>query len=99
MKIVSISGWTGESISGYVDDGRSYKGFHLTLDGVSYRKPMPKRRWGLTSLELFAGVIGKFDPDAFVLEEPIEVGRLDFRALDDLLSKDGRFEKGGNERG
>jgi hypothetical protein len=99
MKIVSISDWNDKLIAGYVDDGRSYKYFSLTPGGgVEYGKPMPKRRF--KNLEWFAEVIGKFDPDAFVLEEPIPVNRLDFRELTNLLSKDKRFhQSSGNEGG
>ena len=92
-KIVSISGWGNESISGYVDTGRSYRGFTLSPGGVEYGKPMPKKRWGLTSPEQFAGVIGKFDPDAFVLKRPLVVKRLNFKELDGVLSGDPRFVK------
>jgi hypothetical protein len=95
MKIVSISEWNDRLIMGYVDDGRSYKGFHLTPDGVEYDKPMPKKQF--KSLEHFAGVIGKFDPDAFVLDDPLVVGRMDFAELSELLRGDERFEWGGGE--
>ena len=101
MKIVSITDHNASIITGYVDTGRSYRRFALFSDKerkTLWGKPMPKRDY--RNLEHWAGVIGKFDEYAFVLEEPIELKRLDFAELTNLLSKDKRFhQSSGEEKG
>lgn len=91
FKIVSVTDCNDELISGYLDDGRSYKRFGLRPDGtVRYGVPMPKK--GFKNLEHFAGVIGKFDPYAFVILKPIVVKRLDFQELSEIIKNDPRME-------
>jgi hypothetical protein len=97
MKLISITAWTPEVIAGYVADTRNYKHFHLwaKAQAAIWGPPMPRRRY--KSLRWFAEVIGKFDPDAFVLDKPLVIDAAvlnNFSALDGILRKDKRFTQG-----
>lgn len=94
MKLISITVWTPNGIAGYVDDGRNYKRFDLDAGaGAAVWGPsFAKRKY--KSLRWFAEVIGKFDPDAFVLNKPLPIDAAalkDFNALDAILRSDKRF--------
>jgi hypothetical protein len=98
VKILSIETCTEDLINGYLDDGESYRDFSLRPGNVvKYGPAIPKRDF--RDLEHFAGVIGKFDPYALVLEEPIEVEGLEFERVRAIVLSDPRFRKPGEPAG
>jgi len=91
MKILSIETCSAKSIIGYVDDGQAFKSFELTPDSPPVFGPdFPKQDF--RDLEHFAGVIGKFDPHAFILAMPIEIEELSFKEIRKIFLTDERFE-------
>lgn len=91
MKVISIETCHKQFINGFVDDGESYKSFEVEPGKpASFGFPFPKKDY--KSLAHFAGVIGKFDPDCFVLEEPIEVSPFTFDKVREVFLTDERFK-------
>lgn len=80
MLLLSIETCNEEIVNGYLDDGENYRGFVIRPGKpIKYDGCFPKRDY--RDLEHFAGVIGKFDPYAFILKDPIEIESPDFETL------------------
>jgi hypothetical protein len=91
MKIISIETCTNKHANGYIDDGEFYMGFEVRPNKPPvFGNYFAKKEF--KNLAEFAAILGKFDPDCFVLEKPIEIEELTFEKVRELFLADERFK-------
>jgi hypothetical protein len=91
MKIISIETCTDKYAVGYVDDGEFYMGFEVKPNQPpAFGNYFPKKEF--RNLAEFAAILGKFDPDYFVLEKPIKIDELTFENVREAFVADERFK-------
>jgi hypothetical protein len=81
MQLISMATCTHDFAEGYVEIEKEYLRFNI----VRGKEPVIHARFKKSEFRNyrhFAGVIGKFDPYAFILSKPIELNCLD---LDELV--------------
>jgi len=93
MKLLSIETCTKTYINGYVDDGYAYRSFELKPDSPPTFGP-PLLKTDYRSLFHFAGVIGKFDPYAFIWIEPTPIDNMTFDSIRKIIKKRGFLYNG-----
>jgi hypothetical protein len=81
VKLISMATCTSDFAEGYVEIEKEYLRFNIVRD----KEPVIYARFKKSEFRNyrhFAGVIGKFDPYAFILSKPIKISGLD---LDELV--------------
>ena len=92
MKLLSFEKCSDNKFIGYIEGGQHYKAFVLTCENaLSYDQTFPKNNY--KNYEHFAGVMGKFDPYAVFLREPIEIERPSFDKLLNLWKREIDYSK------
>lgn len=80
MRLLSIEKLGDKGFAGYVEDGHDYKSFVLIDGEARIESEYPKMDF--KDYEHFRGVIGKFDPEAVFLINPIRIEELTQPALE-----------------
>jgi len=92
VKLLSIETCNSGFINGYIELEGKYAAFSIEKgSAASIRARFSKSNY--RSYAHFAGVIGKFDPYAFLLKEPISIAALDFDRLTDLYNATPAFRR------
>ncbi len=92
MKLLSIETCSSRFINGYVELEGEYAAFSIEKGSTAViHARFPKSNY--RSYVHFAGVIGKFNPYAFLLKEPISIAALDFDQLSDLYNATPAFRR------
>lgn len=81
MLLLSIEWLGSDAFAGYVEDGDQYKGFFVER-GKDARIDENYKKVKFNDYEHFSGVIGKLDPYAIFLTEPIPIMDLSWGVLD-----------------
>ena len=81
MKLISMTTCTHDFAEGYVETEKEYLRFSIDMGKEAFIHARFKKS-EFRNYCHFAGVIGKFDPYAFILSKPINISGLD---LDELV--------------
>lgn len=83
FRIVSLDIGTGGVLSGWLETAGEYWKFHAEENEIYIKFD----RMPFKDLDHFAGVIGKFDPYASCLAEPIRIDELTYDDLDRIKDR------------
>jgi hypothetical protein len=98
MKLLSVEFFGKDLVHGYAEDTDEYLRFEGGKNGVKKQASYPKNKY--TDYKHFAGVIGKFDPEAKFYKEPKELKVLTFEEIQkaqDKIKKALAFDEIANE--
>jgi hypothetical protein len=83
FRIISLDIGTDGALSGWLETAGEYGRFYAEVNEVYIKFD----RMPFKDLDHFAGVLGKFDPYASCLAEPISIDELIYAALDRIMDR------------